>query len=222
MSKITSGSAKISWEAAIDNVGVTGYSIAYGIAGQEKQSISLPSELLSTVLADLQPESHYEIEVTAYDAAGNVSLPAKASFTTLKAEEPKDTEVPSAPKNLQAYDITTDSAVISWDASTDNVGVTGYTVTYRIAGQAKQTISLDGAALSATLTALKPETTYEVEVTAEDAAGNVSSAASLTFSTKKPAPVDPNPGEDPKPGGNPKPGEDPKPNVCLLYTSRCV
>lgn len=215
VSKITSGSAKISWEAAIDNVGVTGYSIAYGIAGQEKQSISLPSELLSTVLADLQPESHYEIEVTAYDAAGNVSLPAKASFTTLKAEEPKDTEVPSAPKNLQAYDITTDSAVISWDASTDNVGVTGYTVTYRIAGQAKQTISLDGAALSATLTALKPETTYEVEVTAEDAAGNVSSAASLTFSTKKPAPVDPNPGEDPKPGGNPKPGEDPKPNVEL-------
>ncbi|MBT8272897.1 MAG: T9SS type A sorting domain-containing protein [Bacteroidia bacterium] len=88
-----------------------------------------------------------------------------------------DTQPPSIPTNLTADNVTSNSAILNWTASTDNVGVTHYN------------ISLDGnfvgtsTSTSFNLTGLDPLTTYNATVNAEDAAGNVSGNASVGFTT---------------------------------------
>lgn len=88
-----------------------------------------------------------------------------------------DTQAPSTPTGLAASNITQTSATVSWTASTDNVGVTGYEV--RVNG------TLNGTATSTSysLTGLTASTTYSVSVTAKDAAGNASTPASINVTT---------------------------------------
>ena len=91
-----------------------------------------------------------------------------------------DTQAPSTPGTPTASDVTTTSARISWGASTDDVGVTGYVVQ-----------SVGGATLatstttSVTLSGLAADSSYSVRVVARDAAGNTSAPSStLTFRTE--------------------------------------
>ncbi|MDQ0089504.1 chitinase [Paenibacillus anaericanus] len=81
-----------------------------------------------------------------------------------------DILAPSAPTNLQATGTTTSSVTLAWDASTDNVGVTGYDV-YR-GSTLLGTVS--GSTLNYTNSGLSANTTYTYKITAKDAAGNVS------------------------------------------------
>ncbi|GGH36789.1 fibronectin type III domain-containing protein [Paenibacillus segetis] len=77
---------------------------------------------------------------------------------------------PSAPTNLHATGTTTSSVSLAWDASTDNVGVTGYDV-YQgttLLG------TVSGSTLNYTNSGLSANTTYTYKVTAKDAAGNIS------------------------------------------------
>lgn len=89
-----------------------------------------------------------------------------------------DTEAPTAPTSLTASNITQTAADLSWTASTDNVGVTGYDV--YVDG------SLDGSTSSTnySLSGLSAGTTYSVSVKAKDAAGNESAAASTNVTTQ--------------------------------------
>jgi cellulose 1,4-beta-cellobiosidase len=73
-------------------------------------------------------------------------------------------------------------ASLSWTASTDNVGVTGYIVRRNGAQIATP------AATSFADTGLSAATTYTYTVAARDAAGNVSSAASASVTTASPPP----------------------------------
>lgn len=80
-----------------------------------------------------------------------------------------DTQAPSAPTSLAASGTTSSGTSLSWNASSDNVGVTGYDV-YR-----------DGSFLTSvtstsySVTGLSANTTYSFYVKATDDAGNVSS-----------------------------------------------
>ncbi|MFI6318837.1 NPCBM/NEW2 domain-containing protein [Nonomuraea sp. NPDC050556] len=88
-----------------------------------------------------------------------------------------DTQAPTAPANLTSNGSTSNSATLSWTASTDNVGVTGYDV-YRgtvLAGSATGT--------SFTATGLAAGTPYTFTVKARDAAGNVSAASNAVTVT---------------------------------------
>ena len=82
-----------------------------------------------------------------------------------------DTEAPTAPTNLASSNVTESSVDLTWDASSDNVGVDHYT------------IFKDGSSVGTTsntsysVTGLSAATTYTFTVKAEDAAGNVSSAS---------------------------------------------
>ncbi len=86
-----------------------------------------------------------------------------------------DTQAPSAPTNLAASNVTQTTLNLSWTASTDNVGVTGYDV-YE---NGTSIGSVTGT--SASVSGLTAGTTYSFYVKAKDAAGNVS-AASNTIS----------------------------------------
>ena len=163
-SSITSFSADLTWIASTDNIGVTGYNVY-------KDGIFLATSSTNSYNAvSLSSNTTYTFYVEAKDAAGNIST-ASNTVNITTTTTPPDTEAPSAPFNLAASNITFDAANLSWTASTDNIGVTGYNV-YQ-----------NGLLLASTATAsysatnLSPETTYAFYVQATDAAGNVSAAS---------------------------------------------
>ncbi len=92
-----------------------------------------------------------------------------------------DTEAPSTPTNLTASAITESSATLSWDVSTDNIGVAGYDV--------YQDGAVIGTVAGATIdvSGLTASTSYDFFVIAKDAAGNESVAsATLAVTTLAP------------------------------------
>ena len=84
-----------------------------------------------------------------------------------------DTTAPSAPANLAASGTTAVSTNLSWTASTDNVGVTGYDV------YSGATLLGNTASTSANITGLTASTTYSFSVKAKDAAGNASASSNV-------------------------------------------
>ena len=86
---------------------------------------------------------------------------------------PPDTIAPSAPTNLIASKITSNSFIITWTASTDNVGVVSYEVF-------KGVVSCGtSVSTSRSLTSLPANTIYAITIKAKDAAGNISAASEV-------------------------------------------
>src|SRR5437016_3814208 len=109
-----------------------------------------------------------------------------AVSVTVTAPPPPDTTPPSVPTGLTASAVSSSQINLSWAASSDNVGVSGYRV-YRGGTQIATT-----SATSFTNTGLAPSTTYSYTVAAYDAAGNVSAQSSPASATT-PAPPDTTP-----------------------------
>src|SRR5205814_619429 len=132
----------------------------------------------------LSPSTTYSYAVAAFDAAGNLSARSSPASATTPAAP--DTTPPSVPTGLTASAVSSSQINLSWAASSDNVGVSGYRV-YR-----------DGAQIATTSTTffantgLSPSTTYSYAVAAFDAAGNAS-ARSGTVSATTPAAPDTTP-----------------------------
>jgi len=168
-SSVTSNSLTLSWTASTDNVGVTGYEVY-----KDGTSIGTVTGTSANVTG-LTPETQYSFYVKAYDAAGNKSNASNTISVTTDAEA--DTQAPTAPSSLAYANVTQISVDLSWNASTDNVGVTGYKI-YK-----------DGTYLSTvtgtsyTANGLSAATTYEFYVVAVDAAGNTSSQSNTVSVT---------------------------------------
>lgn len=93
-----------------------------------------------------------------------------------------DTAAPTAPGTPTASEVTATSATLSWAASTDDVGVTGYDVV-RVTGGTETGVA-GSASNRATITGLSGNTAYTFAVYAKDAAGNRSTrSATLTVTT---------------------------------------
>jgi len=86
---------------------------------------------------------------------------------------PPDTTPPTAPTNLAVTSTTTTAINLSWTASTDNVGVTGYEV-LRAPGTSGGTFAPVGTSATTTFsnTGLSAGQTFRYQVRARDAAGN--------------------------------------------------
>ena len=82
-----------------------------------------------------------------------------------------DTQAPTAPSSLTASNVTQTTLTLSWSASSDNVGVTGYDVYQGTTNIGTVT------GTSANITDLAAGTPYTFSIRAKDAAGNTSSAS---------------------------------------------
>lgn len=80
-----------------------------------------------------------------------------------------DITPPTAPTNLVITNRTSTSVTVSWTASTDNIGVTGYN--FKNNGSSTPTYSTE---TSRTFNGMSPGGTYNISVSAIDAAGNES------------------------------------------------
>lgn len=111
------------------------------------------------------------------DACGNITaLGTNIPIACSSSPPPADTNPPSAPVNLRATSITSNSVVLAWDGSTDDVGVMSYDV-YRdgvVVGNVSSTTNT--AYTDNGLLASKVHSYY---VTAKDAAGNESKASNV-------------------------------------------
>ena len=160
----TSTTTNLAWTASTDNVGVTGYDVYQGA------SVIATVATTSYGVSGLTAGTAYTFSVKAKDAAGNISASSNVvNVTTLTP----DVQAPTAPGNLTASGTTSTTTNLSWTASTDNVGVTGYDV-------------YQGATLKATVTTttynvtgLTPSTAYTFSVKAKDAAGNISASSNV-------------------------------------------
>lgn len=95
---------------------------------------------------------------------------------SIKSSAP-DTEAPSVPTGLTTSSVTSTTIGLSWNASTDNIGVSGYEV-YQ-----GTTLVTTATGTSYTVTGLTPNTSYTFSVKAKDAAGNTSSSSNTASAT---------------------------------------
>ena len=152
----------LTWNAASDDVGVTGYEIyqdteLIGVSANPKFQVS-----------GLTPEVSYHFSVRARDAAVNLSA---ASSTVAIQMPPSDTRPPATPQRPTAEILSPTIVDLTWPATTDDWGVTGYRV-YRD-GQ----LVAEPREPSARVSGLSPGESYEFTVRAQDAAGNLSEAS---------------------------------------------
>jgi chitodextrinase len=89
-----------------------------------------------------------------------------------------DTQAPSVPSSLSSPAQTSSSITLAWNASTDNVGVTGYEV-LRAPGASGGTFAQVATASSNSFvnSGLAASSTFRYQVRARDAAGNVSAVS---------------------------------------------
>ena len=173
---LTGDSARLSWGAASDDAGVTGYDIL-----RNAQVVgSTSGEVLSFTDTGLVRGNAYTYTVRARDAAGNWSAPSVGLVATPGSGVVADTQAPSVPTGLKLDGATQNSLSLSWQASSDNLAVTRYEL-YRD-GALLTTLSANTR--SYVNTGLSALTSYRYAVLARDAAGNASAlSASLSAAT---------------------------------------
>ncbi|AOW20092.1 fibronectin type III domain-containing protein [Urechidicola croceus] len=157
-------STDLSWSASTDNVAVTDYEVF-----QDAVSIGNTGGTTTFNIDNLTPGTSYDYTVFAEDAAGNVSLVSNTETVTTLA----DTEAPSTIVDLIASNTDETSTDLSWSASTDNVGVTGYEIfqdTGIIGTTSTTTFDVSG---------LSPNTSYDFTVFALDGSGNSSLVSNI-------------------------------------------
>jgi chitodextrinase len=171
---VSANSVRLNWTASTDNVGVAYYRIykngtLYYTTAAGATSFLDTSDTGSTT---------YTYKVSAVDTSGNESAEAVTTPATITTPQATDTTPPSEPTNLTATLTTSSSIALSWNASTDNVGVGGYRV-YRNGTEVGSVTS----GTSYTNTGLSANTTYTFYVIAYDTSGNSSTASSTISDT---------------------------------------
>ena len=167
-SVVSATQVNLAWNAATDDVGVTGY---YVYLNDQPLSTTASTSFTHTGLA---AGATYNYRVSAYDAVPNHSAwTAVVSATTTLA----DTQAPSVPTGLAASVVSGTQVNLSWNASTDNVGVTGYYVYLNDQRLATTTST------SFSHTGLTAGSTYSYRVSAFDAVPNHSAWTAAVSAT---------------------------------------
>ena len=165
------GQVSLSWSASTDDVGVTSYRVyrnSVAITGPGTANPDVTASTTPTFLDSGLAVASYSYTVDAADAAGNRS--AQSAAATANVSAVPDTAAPSVPTGLTAAnspDIHGKDVLLTWAASTDNVGVTGYGV-YR---NGAKIADVNGSTLSYTDANLVGGT-YAYTVDAVDSANN--------------------------------------------------
>lgn len=170
----SSSTIDLSWSSSTDDVGVTGYQV-FRDAG-----VTAIGTTTGTTFHDtgLDPDSTHSYAVIAVDAAGNRSALSNTASAKTSAAPPSDVTPPTAPANLAAtLNVTTNAINLSWSASTDDVGVTGYRV-FRDGG-ATPLSTVTGTTFSDS----GQSGTHSYTVAAIDAAGNQSGLSNTATAT---------------------------------------
>ncbi|PKV51651.1 putative secreted protein (Por secretion system target) [Aquimarina sp. MAR_2010_214] len=121
---------------------------------QRKTEVSSPSSTYTTSEWNSYPRNTFDgLGKHTFSGGGNTG---------------SDTEAPTIPGNVMASNITKNSTQLSWTASTDNIGVTGYTI-YQ-----NGTVLTTTTGSTYNVSGLTTGTNYTFKISAFDAVGNTS------------------------------------------------
>jgi chitodextrinase len=173
----------LTWTASTDNVGVTAYRVER-CTGTGCTSFAQIATSTVTSFSDSgrTASTSYSYRVRATDAAGNLSNYSNtAPIITLSGP---DTKPPTAPSSLVATASSSTQIGLTWTASTDNVGVTGYRIE-RCTGASCTSFTQIGTTGGTTFSnsGLTASTSYSYRVRATDAAGNLSNFSNTSSAT---------------------------------------
>ena len=175
----------LSWTASTDDVGVTGYLIQRCLGASCTNFSPLVTVTGTTTTysdSGLPPSTSYSYQVQATDAAGNLGPYSNASSATTSGDRP-----PTAPSGLTATAASDTQINLSWTASTDDVGVTGYLIERCQSSGCSVFTQIGSTTTGSTTTfsdsGLTPSTSYSYQVRATDAAGNYSPYSNISTAT---------------------------------------
>ena len=161
----TASSVVVSWTGSTDDVAVTGYDTF--VDGVPTGTTTATNATISALTCGI-----HTVGIDAFDAAGNRSSLATLVVSTTACP---DISPPAVPSGLTQTGSTPTSATVAWVASVDDVGVAGYDL------YLDGTFASTTTALTATFDGLACGS-HTVGIDAFDAAGNRSTASTLTVS----------------------------------------
>lgn len=175
---LTPVSARLTWTSPTTDPEVSYYRVYRVTArdGQPYDQFYNASHTTSLLVAALTPDTEYTFFVETGDHTSNGLRSEPVTFRTLPA--PDDSEPPTAPGTPQASSVQPGSLTLSWEPSTDNVGVVAYHI-YRIVPdgrveRAGAVFGIDNDEPSWSFERLLPDFDYEYYVVARDATDNES------------------------------------------------
>lgn len=178
---LSTTSARITWSASTDNVGVSSYIVRRGGAVVGTTSATSFDD------SSLTPGQTYDYTVTASDAAGNTSTASTAVSVTLPAP---DTQAPSVSLTAPIASITVSGTITVSATASDNIGVVGVQ------------FQLDGVNLSSEDTTSPYQIswntqgasngTHTLRAIARDAAGNTATSQTITVTVQNTVVISPN------------------------------
>jgi fibronectin type 3 domain-containing protein len=169
----SSTTVNLSWTASTDNVGVVNYRVFRD--GGVTPIATVPGTSMTDI--GLAVGSTHSYVVTAVDGANNQSAGSSAVVITTPGA---DLTPPSVPTGLTATGAGASVIDLSWTASTDNIGVTGYKV-FRDGGATEIATVTTGTSFSDI--GLAVGSTHSYTVSAFDAANNQSAKSTSASAT---------------------------------------
>jgi len=174
---VSTSQINLTWTAATDNVAVTGYRVerCEGPGCSNFAQIATPATTShsDTTLTEI---TSYTYRVRAGDAGGNLG-PFSNSDTAVTL----DGTAPTVPGNLAATPVSGTQINLSWNASSDNLAVTGYSLE-RCTGVSCSNfaeVATPPPGTSFSNTSLTDYTTYRYRLRARDAVPNWSGYSSI-------------------------------------------
>lgn len=168
---LNAGQIGLSWTAATDNVGVTGYEV-YG-ADSGTYFLLGTTSLTSTIISGLSADTVYLMKVRARDGAGNVGA---FSEVIVVQTPPRDIVAPSDLSGMVATPLDFQSIDLQWSAGTDNFYIASSSIEQCVGASCSDFVLVATvfSGTSVRLSGLLPQTTYRFRGKHTDAAGNVS------------------------------------------------
>jgi RHS repeat-associated protein len=189
----TSGS--ITWSVTVDQAGAYDLKFRYALQGTDRPLRILVNGVEVAACLSFPDTGSWktwrDVKTTAHLAAGLNVITAEVinqsganidHLAIAPAAQPADTQPPDAPQHVVAEAQADRAILLKWNPAADNLGVVGYRI-YRV-GQSEPLAEVTGTVyIDAGLTA---ETTYQYEIAAFDAAGNVSVRSALVSAATRP------------------------------------
>ncbi len=167
-SDLTQSSASLSWGAVTD---ASSYDVQYKAVSASAWTTKNTTGI-SLSVSSLDAGTEYEFQVRANCAEGSSDYSASVAFTT--AADPNVCDIPTG---LVASDITSTSAVLSWNTMANS---NSYDVRYKKTNETDWTVE-NTTSTSVTVTALESAAEYEFQVRNNCAVGTTDYSASTTF-----------------------------------------
>lgn len=185
----SSAQINLSWTASTDNIAVTNYLIercqGSGCTAFTQIASIAPGTTYSNT--GLTAATSYSYRIRATDANGNNSAYSNTATATTSAVA--DTQAPTVPGSFAATAASSTQINLSWTASTDNIGVSGYDIE-RCQGVGCSTFALVTTVTTTSYnnTGLTASTSYSYRIRAKDAVPNFSAYTATATATTQASP----------------------------------